>query len=276
MYPTEVVPFEDAQTVLLFDTHNTIYRTIQKSYIDNGGYFRGFDDMVSRAWKTYQGRSTSIVFGWDGVHARATRRAYLPEYQAPRDVREDLFMKYYGVPKAKVFSDIRAYTKTLPHHDIESDDIEFDDLAAALVRQNPNKHFILISTDKDMWQLLVNDNVSIVSSGAVVGRAELDKAFGLTDFRQVFIFKALFGDPSDNIPSLLPRVVKKNIIEDVIKPLTDYETSNIMLRLLDCSSKRAVELTKERGFGSRLERNMAVVGFVPTDYQRWLSSFQGR
>ena len=40
MYPTEVVPFEDAQTVLLFDTHNTIYRTIQKSYIDNGGYFR--------------------------------------------------------------------------------------------------------------------------------------------------------------------------------------------------------------------------------------------
>jgi 5'-3' exonuclease len=259
--------------VILFDTANTIYRmalqrdmaTLRTSDGRPSGYIYGIDTAVKRLWANHRGPTTSIVFGWDSPTAKEVRRKVMPEYKAQRDDRKDLFMEYFGLPKPRVFADVREFVETLPGHILESPDAEFDDLAAAMVRENPKKQFILVSNDKDLWQLLCYDNIMICGSQwNPVGDAELDKAFGLNNFNQVFLYKALFGDPSDNIPSVLPRVVKKGIIEEVIKPLAgvDHVPTSVMEKLLECSSKRAVEITKEYGFEEKLERNMAVVGFI--------------
>ena len=271
----EVVPFSEAKTVLLFDSANTIYRTIQKDIVGlrtsdgrPSGYIYGFDMNVKRIWSSFRGPATSLVFGWDAAEAKQVRRKMLPEYKLHRDDRPDLFMERFGLPKKQVFEDIKEYTETLPHHRLESPNAEFDDLAAAIIRENPKKHFILISNDKDLWQLLTLDNVMIVGSmGVVIGQAELEKAFGLTDFNQVFLHKALFGDPSDNIPTVLPRVIKKGIVEEVIKPLAgiDHEPTSVIEKLLGASSKKAQELCREYGFEDKLETNMKVVGFVAAD-----------
>lgn len=280
----QIVPFEQAETVILLDMNNTAYRMAGQRNMAAlktrdgrlSGHVYGIHSTIRSLWSKFGGESTSIVFGWDSPTSKEARLAVMPEYKANRVERRDVFLDMFGEPTAKVFDDIREYTETLPGHTLKSPSVEFDDLAATIIRKNPQKKFVLVSKDKDLWQLIPCGNVVIVGSGGhTVNDADLADSFGLTSFNQVFLFKVLFGDKSDNIPSILPYVKKKEIIWEVIAPLGCTEnTSDIVEHLAKSTSKRVQDITKESDFIGKLERNIAMVKFIEIDLDGWLSPFR--
>lgn len=280
----QIVPFEQAETVILLDMNNTAYRMAGQRNMAElkthdgrlSGHVYGIYSTMRSLWSKFGGDSTAIVFGWDSPTAKEAKLNVMPEYKANRAERRDVFLDMYGEPTSKVFDDIREYTESLPGHLLEAPGVEFDDLAAAIIRQNLSKNFVLISKDKDLWQLLPCGNVVIVGSGGhMVDDADLADSFGLTNFNQVFLFKVLFGDKSDNIPSILPYVKKKEIIQEVIAPLGCTEdVAAVIEHLAKSTSKRAQDLVKEGDFITKLERNMKMVKFVEIDSGGWLSPFR--
>lgn len=110
---------------------------------------------------------------------------------------------------------------------------EADDLMASFVCQNSNDVNILISSDKDFFQLLQKYPTTILYRPGVQGsrffdaeRASehMEKLCGTRiEPKDILMFKALTGDPSDGIKGV-PRLRKK-----VIAPLCKYETVEELL-----------------------------------------------
>jgi hypothetical protein len=60
-----------------------------------------------------------------------------------------------------------------------------------------------------MWALM-NDRVEIISKpDKVFTLSDLKSKFGISNPRKLALAKALFGDPSDNISNVLPRITPK-------------------------------------------------------------------
>lgn len=81
----------------------------------------------------------------------------------------------------------------------------------------PAKDVVIVSSDKDLWQLWDPPRVRIylTTKKEFLGKEYLNKKFpersktskvpGIEDVRHVRLCKALWGDPSDNIPNAMPR-----------------------------------------------------------------------
>jgi len=91
---------------------------------------------------------------------------------------------------------------------LRGDKLEADDLIAGFIQAHPDDQLILISSDSDMLQLLIHDNLQIISP-------QTDKAQSLEDYnndaRYYLFTKCIRGDATDNVQSALPRVRTKRI-----------------------------------------------------------------
>jgi len=92
--------------------------------------------------------------------------------------------------------------------------VEADDCAAAVVGLNPGKPGIILTTDKDYWQLLtpsikiinpVHQYRLTLSQQGTILQTKADgtqEDYGVTPIQWVLV-KALQGDKSDNLPGLI-------------------------------------------------------------------------
>ncbi len=88
---------------------------------------------------------------------------------------------------------------------VESCAHEADDVIATLVSRSAGRPCSILSMDKDFYQL-IDDEVTVLNtvkkrSRAIVNRAEVVGRFGVEP-RQWCDFRALMGDPADNIPGV--------------------------------------------------------------------------
>lgn len=99
---------------------------------------------------------------------------------------------------------------------------EADDVIAALVRVHRNRanRVIVVSSDRDLWQLMDGNTVRIYAHTLkrFVTRADLIEHFhGLAFPGGIALMKAVFGDASDNIPPAVPRLRKKPVVPAIQK-----------------------------------------------------------
>ena len=132
-------------------------------------------------------------------------------------------------------------------------DEEADDLIASFVGSNPGNVHMIVSSDKDFFQL-VKDRVVVYRPGAPPPRlydAErveeyYEKKYG---FRlkpsQVRIFKSLTGDPSDNITGV-PRIRKKAIFPLLCEFSSVDEIVESGMRTLSATERRNLVELKDR------------------------------
>ena len=273
LYSGPVESFARADTVLLFDCNNLIFRSAAVGggprHVDLGefghrrqlAHLQGFHQLVVNAWRDY-GRpyTTTLVFGFDGPGAKGPRQEIYPAYKANRQDKPDHFLELLGIPRPQALDELRRLCGALPGHLMERPGVEFDDLAYSLVDLHP-KQYILFSSDQDMWALIDRFPVRVVGQ-AEVGTALLYDKLGLRSFRQVATYKMLFGDRSDNIPSLLPRLRRQPVAE-FLGRLEDPEalpTDQLIGRL-----RAEVETTRkfidQPGFMEDFYRNQALVWF---------------
>jgi len=133
-------------------------------------------------------RTAMFVFVTDGTPVRA-KKAY-PEYKAGR-------IKPSFSPVADVVELCKAIPGIWLHNAVE----EADFVIASFVRQQSIPCQI-ITTDHDMWQLM-NAQVDIVGlQQRTIRMDDLEAYFGGIGPQHIPLYKAIYGDKSDNIPSV--------------------------------------------------------------------------
>lgn len=153
----------------------------------------GFVNMVNKALREEQPDHVVVVF--DAPGGAPFRSEIYPAYKANRDAQpEDLSAQ---LPVVRELVD--AYRLPV----LEVAGVEADDVIATLVtRLPPDWRATILSTDKDLMQL-VGERVELIDTmkNRRYGRAEVEERFGVPPER-VLDVRALVGDASDNIPGV--------------------------------------------------------------------------
>jgi len=230
-------------------------------------FYRGYYAMPNLATK--DGRPTGGVYGfavmalevlkkfapdyvavaWDKPKTNIRRRVKIyPQYKANRKPAPPDF--YEQVPILHELLDALSW----PLYEI--DDHEADDIMGSFAVQADKKDIdtLLVSSDHDLFQL-VNSHTKIaklkkgLTNVEIFDKVHFEEVYGMTP-QQFVDFKALRGDPSDNLPGV------KGVGEKTAKQLiTDYGSLDNVYKNLDkikpavkkklASDKDSAYLTKE-------------------------------
>jgi 5'-3' exonuclease len=213
-------------THILVDTANTFFRARHVFRGDTsekiGMAIHITLNSIKKAWNDFDG--SHLIFCLEG---RSWRKDYYPPYKRNRKETVDA-MSSTEQEENKVFwecyDDFCDFIKTKTNATVlQNSQVEADDLIARWIDRNPDKKCVIISTDKDLNQL-VNQNVSQYN-GITEETMKIDGVFDKKgnpiidkktkqpkklDEKEWMLFqKAMRGDPSDNIFSAYPGVRTK-------------------------------------------------------------------
>ena len=127
-----------------------------------------------------------------------------PEYKAGRN-RENPPPK----EEAKAWLVEHGYTYWCSAPDSEADDT-IATLVTLLSGDPDSIPIVIVSSDKDLWQL-IQPGVLVyrTTTGKFVTDAMIQEEFGVLFPDQIPLCKAMWGDASDNIPNVMPRMQKQ-------------------------------------------------------------------
>jgi DNA polymerase-1 len=206
----------------------------------------GFVTMLAKAMR--EERPDHVVVVFDGPRGSASRRAIYADYKANRDAQpEDLSRQ---MPLVRELVD--AYRVPV----LEVAGCEADDVIATLATRAPaGTHVTILSTDKDLMQL-VGERIVLLDTmkDRRYGPTEVEQRFGVPPER-VLDLRALVGDPSDNIPGV------KGIGEKgAAKLIAEYGTIEQLLERADeITAARTRNALREQAEQARLSKQLAAL-----------------
>ena len=251
---------DNANVVLLYDTLNLFFSVVlgkvtgMLSTLDgrpSAQVYSAFQRIRGHCKKyTKPGQRVALVFAWD--NQPKAKQEIFPEYKMNRDANQKLDEADLSFRMGTFQEMLRA----LPCTFIEAPEEEADDVIATLVASYRKPTYIM-SSDKDLWSLLQNSRVKIVSlrESAVVTDLDLKEKYALPNRKNAYkvaLYKAVMGDVSDNVPKV-PRIPSKAFHE----ALNDISYS----REDDCVSlliERASRLEKPRAHTLLVEHEALV------------------
>ena len=240
-------------THILVDTANTFFRarhvTRGESSEKIGMAIHIMLSSIKKSWQDFEG--SHVVFCLEG---RSFRKDIYPPYKRNRKVLLDAMTQSEKDDNDlfwEVYDDFCNFLKTKTNVTVlQNSVVEADDLIARWIDKHPNQKHVIISTDKDLNQL-VNANVkqyngiteeTITTDGVFdkKGNPVIDKKTKqekkLPGIEWMLFEKAMRGDPSDNIFSAYPGVRKKGTKNKIglIEAFEDkqnkgYAWNNLML-----------------------------------------------
>jgi DNA polymerase-1 len=187
------------KTIFLIDGNSLLYRSFYaiKSLSNSKGFptnaIFGFITALRKMVDLHQPDYLGIVFDTKGP---TFRHLVFKDYKAHRKpMPDDLVIQ---IPMLK------KILKALNIPTLERQKYEADDLLGSLscIIPKHNIHTIIVSTDKDLLQL-VNKNTSVynTSKERLLNEAAVKEVFGVSPSKIVDVL-ALWGDASDNIPGV--------------------------------------------------------------------------
>lgn len=243
-----------AKTFLLVDANSLIHRafhalpplTDKKGRPVNALY--GFSRMLLAAIRQYQPEYLAVAFDEKGPTFRDKEYA---EYKATRVKAPDEL--YQQIPLVKEFLDALE----VPHFGLEG--FEADDLIATLKdkaeKELKDYEIIILTGDNDALQLIdEKTKISLPARGiqppTLFDKNALKGKFGLEP-KEMIDYKALRGDPSDNIPGVkgigektATKLIQRfGSIEKVYENLSQIESEK--LRQLLTNDKETAFLSKK-------------------------------
>lgn len=237
------------QKILLIDGHNLLFRMFygmpDEFYTSAGIKFNavyGFGTAVSRVIRML--KPTHMFVAFDSPEC-GDRRQLDEAYKANRPDFSD------AEPNDCPFTQLPAIYAMLekmgvPYREIHG--CEADDVLSSYARALAQKmDVVIMSTDKDYWQL-ISENVSVLNysgyNSTLVTPHTVESKFGVRP-EQFADFKCLVGDKSDNIvgvPGIGPKraaelLCKFGTIEGIYENLEEIERA---------ATRRALETSHER------------------------------
>ncbi|WP_182883918.1 5'-3' exonuclease [Microbispora sp. H10949] len=193
--------------LLLVDGHNLVWRATfgfpapiysRDKVRELTGIF-GFFALLRVAIRDELSQPPEVVVVFDGEYGSALRKDADSAYKANRPAGEAALKPILALPDVKRGLD--AYGIDW----LEIDDAEADDVIATLVHHAPCRQRLIMSGDRDFYQLLTDDvhvlNTAMHPGKRHIGPAHVIERYGVTP-AQWPCFRALCGDPSDNIPGV--------------------------------------------------------------------------
>lgn len=186
--------------LLLVDGHNLLWRAeygfparvTSRDGADRTAVFAFF--ALLRAAVTDLDRLVEVIVAFDGEHGAAHRQTGDPDYKANRA----------GIDLAPILAlpDVKDGLDNLGVQWTELDGEEADDVIASVAHQHPDRHVLVMSTDRDYLQL-IDDRVQVCNTARrkdrqLIGPADVVDRYRVQP-RQWCDFRALTGDPADNI-----------------------------------------------------------------------------
>lgn len=189
---------QQSEAVLIFDLSNLVARA---QAVAGPNWLTLYTRMLLKQRKNY--RNHRFVFAIEGAGTVA-RQKLLPEYKAGRiPTPEFQSGRKLAVEMARF---INCSILLAP-------DGEADDAIASFVEQNPDADIVIISNDRDLWQLIrpnVAVQAQIAGTTTSVDRFACVRHLGVLP-EAVPVMKALCGDKSDNVPRGVPKVHEKKL-----------------------------------------------------------------
>ena len=180
--------------IIIFDGTNTLIRAISIAQSYNKNYIRLFYDMIRNILLEFKPNECYIVF--DGQGGSNTKRLIFSEYKTNRlnvsKIQTEDYEKFFAMLK---------YTPLII---IRINNIQGDDVIAHIALKNSyqNNKVVIISTDKDFYQLC--DKNTVIYNGVqktIITQNIVKEKYSCHPINFA-IFKALLGDKSDNIPGI--------------------------------------------------------------------------
>lgn len=226
-------------SLLIFDLANLVWRTTTVKI--HGGELTTSDGRISghvfrtcnsilAAKKNFGG---DMYFVTEGMEV--DRFKLHPDYKAGRASIKDEFNPFPDI--LEMISHIRCSFITPTR-------AEADDGIATLCREKPNARITIVSCDRDLWTCLHNKKVTIRKNKDNIYQAQAQKEFKVQDLRAIPLVKALYGDSSDNIPSV-PRLRKADVHEVLQECLTPDDLYGKLDRIKEKTRDKLVEYEQQ-------------------------------
>ena len=208
---------DKANVLIIYDALNLFFTMalsksigsmVTSTHIPSGQVYGSFRRIKANIRQfTRPGQRIALIFAWDNEPVEANE--ILPQYKMNRDANQLLEDEDRNL-RLETF---RQTLEQMPCTFVDTPFEEADHVIASLVAQN-NKPSMIMSSDKDLWTLLQNPRVKIVSmrKSVVITENELKDKFALPSRRDAYkisLYKAVMGDASDNIPKV-PRIPSKD------------------------------------------------------------------
>lgn len=180
--------YEKSEIYILVDFSNIAYKT-HFIYKDNLEF--GFALQMINILNKLTFKKGHVIWCLDGYSK--DRREIYPDYKMNRT--RTIF------DKTRLHNLISLWCKsTICFHP----ELEADDIIAKIVKE---KNSIIISGDRDLWALKQHDCQFYDSNKdlkCLINKNHLLNKFNLTEWKHITLYKALFGDTSDNIKASKP------------------------------------------------------------------------
>ena len=165
----------------------------------------GFLSRLSMLATKYSNASFYIV--WDSGHEPARKKIF-SEYKK-REFTEKMKKKFEGffvqLPEIKKLSNALLHSfdcSVILDGGIEQPVVEADDKIAFLRYIRRRKKVLIVSTDKDFFQL-VDDHTAVFTRDRIVQMQNFAEVTGFTNPERYFEARLLLGDASDNIKGVV-------------------------------------------------------------------------
>lgn len=217
------LPTNGRRAIICFDNHNLLYKSyyaIPKFHDSHGrptGAIQGALSIVFKFLNRYPDAEYCVASDTKGGNFRY--KLY-DQYKAQRKEIDDELLKQIIV--------MPDFYRAMGMNFFAREGFEADDLIASLVhkhRYDKNAVIFIISSDKDLMQLIDDDRVFLIdpTKDIFMNESEVLKKFGVSP-SQVHDYLSLIGDASDNIPgakSVGPKtalkILKYGKLDDILK-----------------------------------------------------------
>ncbi|MFE5325502.1 5'-3' exonuclease H3TH domain-containing protein [Embleya sp. NPDC056575] len=192
--------------LLLVDGHHLLYSAWfgfpARITSRNGADLTGVFGTLALLWKSHREHAPGheVLVAFDGEHGSAARAEADPDYKANRADADH--SPIASLPWVKAALDAIG-VRWIEHDTAEGDDTIATLTTRALAEARAVR---IMSGDRDLLQLLTDARVSVLNRGAPPERrirtaADVEARFGVAP-GQWPCFRALTGDPADNIPGV--------------------------------------------------------------------------
>lgn len=194
--------------LVLFDMSNFIHRSFHSLPVEK--FRRSSDNLATNALYGTTKIMLSIledfskkyhhvhpVACFDTAKSKLARMNIDPNYKAQRPSAPNE-LKHQ-------FAWVRELVAAMNINQLELESHEADDIIASLAFQNKDKfeHVIIVSTDKDFNQCLIQDNMLLynLSKKEFLNRQSINDKYGVVP-EYFTLYQALIGDKIDNVPGV--------------------------------------------------------------------------
>lgn len=252
--------------VLVVDGLNTFIRSYAASPVlnDDGehvGGISGFLLSIGHAIKAINPTRVIVVF--DGKNGTARRKQIYPEYKAHRNFKVRL-NRAETVDKQdnQLHQLIRLteYLSNMPVSIIIQDNTEADDVIAYIVNEHfKDSHCFIMSSDKDFLQLITNRvHVWSPTKKKLYYNEDVFEEYGVHP-HNFALYKAIIGDPSDNINGIDGIGAKTLLKRFPIIQQEDVLTVDSFMQYVESLNDKTKTLQTVKESRELLERNIQLV-----------------